>query len=134
MASQQKKQQKKKERERNVRAKSLFQKEKMRKERKMAIEEQKKEKELQEMVYGKPVPIINNPELALKRDEARSQAITEKLKKNMEILEALEQEYEMEQASREKANQELESEGHLTIKEKMDALHKKALDTQGSEV
>ena len=55
---------------------------------------------------------------------------SEKLKKNLEILRELEQQYEQEQAVRKNLNDKLESEGYLTMKEKMDALHEKALKTQ----
>jgi hypothetical protein len=130
MASQQKKQQKKKDREKAIKAKNLIQREKARKERKMAFEQQKQEKELNEMIYGKKKPILNSPEAAIERDEAQSKIVVEKLKRNLEILEALEKEYDAEQENREKLNQELELEGHLTIKEKMDALHQKALDSK----
>ena len=48
----------------------------------------------------------------------------------MEILRNLEQEYEREQASRKEINDRLESEGYMTMKDKMDALHEKALKMQ----
>ena len=51
----------------------------------------------------------------------------EQLKKNLEILEALEKEYEAEQNRRDNMNEQLESEGHKSMKEKLDALHEKAL-------
>lgn len=58
------------------------------------------------------------------------QATKEKLEKNIEILKALEEEHQKEIAEKENLNEELEQEGNLTLKSKMEALHKKALDSQ----
>jgi lipoate-protein ligase A len=45
-------------------------------------------------------------------------------------LKNLEQEYENEQSNRKNINDKLESEGYKTMKEKMDALHEKALSME----
>ena len=77
-----------------------------------------------------PPALPGNPELAEQKKAERDQKIAEKLKKNLEILKDLEAEYEKEQSSRKQINEKLESEGFMSMKEKMDALHEKALKTQ----
>ncbi len=48
-----------------------------------------------------------------------------KIEKNIEILKALEEEYNQEMATKKKLNEELEAQGHLTLEEKMQALSNK---------
>jgi hypothetical protein len=67
----------------------------------------------------KPIPIIN--------DEAkRDAAIKARLERNLKILEALEKEYQQEQAQRKEVNAKLEGEGAMTLKEKLEYLNKMA--------
>ena len=125
MSKQQQKEQKKKKRERMVKQKILQKREELRKTRKEAIELEKAEREAHDVVHGKLLPHINNPG---QREADKAKIVAEKLKRNLEILQALEDEYEEEQSKRVQINVQLESEGHITMKEKMDALHKKALE------
>jgi hypothetical protein len=77
-----------------------------------------------ELINGKRKPIINNLDvMADRRDAVHSQ-----LEKNLEILKALEEEYDAEQERRKEVNESLEEEGHVTLKEKLDALHAKTLE------
>lgn len=131
MVNQRQKEKKKKERERTAKARVLARREALRKERKAEKEEQRKFEEAQEIMHGKRMPIINNPEVLAQKEAARARAVSDKLKQNLEILEALEREYEAEQAARAEMNDKLESEGHKTMREKMDALHQKALAMTG---
>ena len=125
MSKQQQKEQKKKNRERAARQKILQRREELRKMRKETAEKDKAEKEAHEVVHGKLMPHINNPG---QREADKAKAVSEKLKRNLEILQALEDEYEEEQSKRAQVNANLEAEGYLTMREKMDALHKKAME------
>jgi hypothetical protein len=131
MNSEKLKQKKKKDRERAAKAKVLAKREVIRKERKTAIQDYAKEKEAHEIVHGKQMPIITNPQKLAEREALHAKEVAEKLKKNLEILEALEKEYEEEESRRAAMNESLEAEGHKTMREKMDALHKKALEMTG---
>ena len=131
MATQKQKEKKKKDRERESKAKVFARREKLRAERKLYEEGQRREAEAHDIVHGRQMPIINDPEVAAKREAFRAAAVVDKLKNNLEVLEALEREYEAEQAARAEVNEKLESEGHKTMREKMDALHKKALEMTG---
>ena len=125
MSKKQQKEQKKKNRERASKQKVLERREELRKSRKEAREQEMAEKEAHEVVHGKLMPHINNPG---QREADKAKIVAEKLKNNLEILQALEDEYEAEQATRQKMNTNLEAEGHKSMREKMDALHKKALE------
>lgn len=119
---------KRKKREKEVRKKVLANREALRAERKEVEKERLREKEMWELEHGKPTPAVSgNPEVAAKQLAARAQTVADKLQHNLEILKALEAEYEKEQASRSELNEKLEGEGYKTMKEKMAALHEKAL-------
>jgi len=131
MANQKQKEKKKKEHERLAKAKVAARREVLRKERKIEKEKQRSFEETQSIVNGKIMPFVNDPSVVAQREANHARAVTDKLKRNLEILEALEVEYEAEQAARSEMNSNLESEGHQTMREKMDALHKKALEMTG---
>lgn len=57
--------------------------------------------------------------------------VRNKILHNMQVLKALEEEYEKEQAARKKSNEQLESSGHTTLSEKMKALHEELARQQG---
>lgn len=131
MANQKQRDKKKKDRERSTRTKVLAKRDAIRKERKLVLLERQREQEAHEIVHGKLKPIIKDPEVLAQREAVNMQKVSDKLEQNLKILEALEQEYEAEQAVRSEINSKLEEEGHTTIREKMDALHKKALAMTG---
>ena len=131
MATQKQKEKKKKEREKVAKERVMRRREQLRKDRKIVAEEKRKEQEAHDIVHGRPQPILKDPAAIAQREAAQARIVSEKLKKNLEILEALEREYDAEQATRAEMNTKLESEGHTTMREKMDALHKKALAMTG---
>lgn len=131
MSIQRQKEKKKKDREKNVKAKLLVERDTLRKERKLVQYEQMKEQAAHDLVHGRSRPIISDPAVLAANDAAKAREISDRLHKNLEILEALEQEYEAEQKARSEMNENLESEGHKTMREKMDALHQKALEMTG---
>jgi len=131
MATKKQKEKKKKDRERLAHARVVKRREILRSQRKLAEEEERKRQEIEYMSHGKPQPIIVDKEKAAEREAMKARAASDQLKKNLDILEALEQEYEKEQQVRNEVNQKLESEGYMSIKQKMDALHQKALEMTG---
>lgn len=131
MVNQKQQNKKKKQREKLVKAKVLVRRTTLRKLRKEEEQSQRNFDESQTIMHGKLVPIVTNSELLAQRESARSKAVQDKLQHNLEILQALEEEYESEQVARSDMNDKLESEGYKTMREKMDALHKKALELTG---
>lgn len=117
---------KRKLRQQEVRKRVLERREEIRAERKKLHEELVKERSMHELEHGKiPELLPGNSELAERRLAEREQRNIDKLKKNLEVLKQLEEEYDREQSSRQGVNSQLESEGFKTIKEKMDALQQK---------
>lgn len=92
----------------------------MRDERKSALLEKK--------FRSKISPIANNPERKAIMDQVEKNKTMEKLKRNAEILKALEDEYESQMEFRRTFNESLESDGHETLKDKFSALEKSARD------
>ncbi len=132
MANQKQKEKKKKERERKAKARVLKRREQARQEAKeKKAQEDKWDAEYAESVgKSKPYRKPKSEEELIERVH-QDKDIMAKLQANIEILKALEEEYEKEQAARKKLNEELDAEGYSTVKDKMDALHKKALEHQG---
>lgn len=117
MANSKQKQQKKKERERRVRKKILALREYKRR-----INKAEEEKELSLLAeYEGPRKIM--PIMAPEKKEAM---IKSKLQRNIEVLKALEEQYLAENSARRQVNEQLEADGHSTLKEKLDALNAKA--------
>jgi len=144
MTSKKQKERKKKNREEVARNRVLRRRETLRKQRKQAMEEKLNELKAEESAFGKQKPFVKNDASALNevistaREQQKSEQTDEeidelnaKLEHNLRILEALEEEYDRENETRKEINQKLENEGHISMKEKMDALHKKALEIEG---
>ena len=74
----------------------------------------------------KVAPIVNDPEKKALLDEADKKKVSERLQHNMEILKALEEEYERDATKKKELNERLESEGHITLKDKVNALEASA--------
>jgi len=94
--------------------------------------EDKKKKEWEEQMQResgttpeKLKPFVR-PEKLKKREEQRDAEIKLQLEKNVEILQALEEEYIKEQQHKNDLGAELESEGYHTIEEKLGILNKRA--------
>jgi uncharacterized protein (UPF0335 family) len=62
--------------------------------------------------------------------ETEDEAIKKQLAHNLEILEALEKEYDQEQEAKKKLNVDLEGQGFSTLEEKMEYLQQIAVDEQ----
>jgi hypothetical protein len=136
MTSKKQKERKKKKREEIAHNRVLKRREYLRKQKKQFAEETRKESEAEQKAFGKPKPFVKNDTSALNEviQEERKKSMDEvrsKIEHNLQILEALEQEYDREQELRKELNTKLETEGHVTMKEKMDALHQKALELEG---
>lgn len=135
MSTKKQKERKKKNREKIAKHRVLKRRESLRRERKQALEEQSKQKIAEDEVYGKLKPYTKKGSLVVElTEEEKKQKVKEiesKIEHNLKILEALEEEYDQEQAKKNKINEDLENEGYFTIKEKMDALHEKALELEG---
>lgn len=71
-------------------------------------------------------PIVNDPNKKILIEEAKKEKNMNQIKKNIELLKALEAEYVKEQEHKKYVNQQLESEGHVSLKEKLEALNLKA--------
>jgi hypothetical protein len=78
-------------------------------------------------------PIIKDPEKKKIMEEIKNQRILSKLEKNAEILKQLEEAYIQETEQKKKINDQLEMEGHKTLKEKLSALEEKAKETMTEE-
>jgi hypothetical protein len=127
MMSSKKKIEKRKQREKLVRKKVLERREEIRKERKIMHQELLKEKTMDELNNGKQQQLgPGHPELAIQKEEELKQKKLEKIKKNLEVLKGLQEEFEKEQNLRNQLNQKLEDEGHFNMADKMNALQEKA--------
>lgn len=116
---------KRKERQKKSKEKVLRRREAIRKDRK----EEMKKIMLEKSVQPKQNPIVN-----MKKVDAtinnQDEKIKEQLLKNQEILKALEQEFLKEQQNREDLAENLESEGHGSLQEKLNAMHKKVVESE----
>lgn len=90
------------------------------------VSDDKKSARLERKFRQKIDPIIKDPEKKKIMDELKNQKILSKLEKNAEILKRLEDAYLYEVDQKKKINDELEKEGHKTLKEKLSALDEKA--------
>lgn len=122
------KEKKKKNREKRVEEKIVKRREALRQERKVMGVQKIQEEEAQSLIHGKLKPIVNNYERTEETKANKGKNAMSQLENNLKILQALEEEYDRENAMRANINQTLESEGHLTMAEKMEALHQKALE------
>jgi len=128
MSLSRKKIEKRKARQKAVRKKILAQREELRKERKLIEVEKQQELERWKLEHGATQEALpGNPELAAKKEARKAQEVANKLQRNIEILKALEAEYDAEQLNRKNLNDKLESEGYNSMKDKMAALQEKAL-------
>lgn len=136
MTSKKQKERKKKNREKIAKNRVLKRREALRKQRKQAFEERKNEVQAEENAFGRQKPFVKNDasalnEVIVQERKSSMEDIKSKIEHNLKILEALEEEYDKENEVRKEINQKLENEGFMTMKEKMDALHQKALELEG---
>lgn len=100
--------------------------------RKQASEDLKSAR-LQKKFRERVDPIVKDEEKRKAMEQAKNEKILSKLEKNAEILKALENEYLSEKDQKKQVNDKLELEGHVTLKEKMDALDKKIRENMTEE-
>lgn len=124
MTTKKQKERKKKERQKIAKERVLRRRTAMQAMRK----EDAKKAKLEKTLSPKAQPIVNDPFLREMREKSRTDSVQAQIEKNFQLLQALEEEYDKEQAMRKQINDNLESEGHLTFKEKLDALEQKALE------
>ena len=108
--------QKKKEKEKRAKIKILARREELR-----CFKKEEQRKILLERSLEPKLPPLENK-------EKRNSEIKKQIERNLKILEALEQEYDKEVSARQEVHHNLESEGYLSIQDKMNALHDKALE------
>lgn len=122
---------KKKAREKAVKEKVLRRRLAIREDQKKIEQDRLRDLQIDELANGKQKP-YRNPKSVPVNTSAKDAKIIAQLERNMQLLEALEKEQQEEEASRASVNDQLEAEGHLTMKQKMDALHQKALEMTGN--
>jgi hypothetical protein len=88
--------------------------------------EDKKAAKLDKKFRNKIQPIIKDEVKKKIMEDLKNEKILSKLEKNAEILKALEAQYQEEINAKNEFNKQLEQEGCSTLKEKLDALDKKA--------
>lgn len=129
MATRKQKERKKKEREAKARSRVLSRRHKIHEARR----EEFRARALQERFGEKVKPFVKDPERRAAMEASEEKKVKERLERNMEILKALEEEYEAEQNRKREFNAELESMGHETLKEKLDALEGVARTEHGED-
>lgn len=100
----------------------------MKKRRARLMKEKKKEAEVDRDVWlrrPRNVPYRKPADVPLDSKD-KDENIKKQLEHNLEILKALQAEYDREEEMRKQVNKQLEEEGAYTIKEKMDLMAKKA--------
>lgn len=122
MATKKQIEKKKKAREAKAKARVAFRRHKLDQLKKQEKQGARLEKKFRERIS----PVINDPDAKKRFEESENKKSVQKLEKNMQILKALEEEYEKEQELKKQINAQLEAEGHITLQEKMNALEEKA--------
>lgn len=129
MATKKQKERKKKQREEKAKSRVLA--------RRKAIRgknsEEKQASKLERKFRTKQKPFIKDEVRREVMEKINNEKILSKLERNAEILKALEAEYEKELALKKSINEKLESEGHVTLEEKMSALEKKVKENMTEE-
>lgn len=88
------------------------------------LSEKRKLDKLDKKFREKIKPIMNESK-SKEIEDIKNKNIIAKLENNMKVLEALEKEYQEEIDHKKEVNDLLEAEGHVSIKQKMDALEEK---------
>jgi len=88
------------------------------------LSEKRKLDKLEKKFREKIKPIMNESK-SKEIEDIKNKNIITKLENNMKVLEALEKEYQEEIDHKKEVNDLLEAEGHVSIKQKMDALEEK---------
>ena len=121
MSTKKQKERKQKQREEKAKGKVFSRRKAMRK----ISSEEKQASRLERKFRTKQKPFVKNQLKREAMEKMNNEKILSKLEKNAELLRALESEYEKELENKKIINKKLESEGHVTLEEKMSALEKK---------
>lgn len=127
MATKRQLERKKKDREAKARARVLARRHKIQ----SATREERRARALEDKFSEKARPFIKDPEKRAEIEASEERKVKERLERNMQVLKALEEEYEAEQGRRKEMNQDLESRGHETLKEKLGAMEEVARKIEG---
>lgn len=122
MATRRQKERKKKDREAKAKARVLSRRHKIRE----ARSEESRARALDKKFRERIKPFVKDPERQAEIEASEEAKVRERLERNMQILKALEEEYEAEQNRKKEFNEELESMGHETLKEKLNAMEGEA--------
>ena len=121
MSTKKQKERKQKQREEKAKGKVFSRRKAMRK----ISSEEKQASRLERKFRTKQKPFVKNQLKREAMEKMNNEKILSKIEKNAELLRALESEYEKELENKKIINKKLESEGHVTLEEKMSALEKK---------
>lgn len=110
----------KKMQERKKRARQQASKDKVVKKRAVTRASAKKQRELARIERKTRIR-----EIPLENPHKKDISIREQLEKNLKILQALEEQYHNVEDAKRDFNAELEAQGHVTLKDKLDAMEKK---------
>jgi hypothetical protein len=129
MATKRQKEKKKKDREAKAKSRVLSRRNKMR----MDLRDQERSRKLDAKFRDKLKPFVKDPEKKAAIEASEQEKIKDRLERNMQILKALEEEYESEINRKKEINSELESLGHETLSDKLGALEKDARKAHGED-
>lgn len=121
MATKKQKERKEKERKEKAKKRILARRKKIRDQ----YGQDKKAARLDRKFRTKQKPFIKDEIKRETMEKINNEKVLSKLEKNAELLKFLESEYERELNNKKIINEKLESEGHVTLEEKMSALEKK---------
>jgi hypothetical protein len=124
MSTKKQKERKQKERKEKAKKKILARRKKLRDQ----FGQDKKTARLDKKFRTKMQPLIKDKEKREIMEKNNNEKLISKLEKNAELLKFLESEYEKELENKKNINKALESEGYLTLEEKMSALEQKVKD------
>lgn len=127
MATKRQKERKKKDREGKAKARVQARRHKMHEINKGDA----KARKLEIKFRDKLVPFVKDPEKRAEIEASEQEKVKQRLEKNMQILKALEEEYEAEQSKRREFNQQLEAQGHETLQEKLNSIESAARESDG---
>lgn len=127
MSTKRQKERKKKAREQKSKARVMARRHKLQEARR----DERRAASIDKKFRERAKPIIKDPEKRLAMEEAEKTRADEKIRQNMEILKALEEEYNRDMEHKKAINESLESEGHMTLKEKFNAMESKAREAEG---
>lgn len=122
MATKKQQQRKKKAREQKAKARVEARRHKLG----LARRDERRSAALERRFRERQQPIVNDPEKKAAIVEAEKNKVLERLRRNAEILKALEDQYQRDMDTKKAINDSLEAEGFVDIKDKFKALESKA--------